>query len=345
VPTDYYEVLGVEPGASDAEIKRAYRRLARKHHPDVNNGDPSAERKFKQISEAYAVLSDRQKRRQYDRGGAPGDWFPGGMPDIFQIFEQAFGGSPFVRTSQRTRGRNIQAQVTISLEEVLTGTSRTIQYSRIGQCERCNGSGREPGTGTRRCPTCNGLGQVRRQQRTFMGVMTTVTICPDCGGQGEMAEQACQACAGQGVAEVDEEIEISIPAGIADRQEMVLRGAGDAVSEARSGDLYVAVHVEPHELFERKGRDLHTDLTISFTQAALGETIAIPTLDGEAELQIPPGTQPGTELRIAECGVVDMDSSRRGDLIVHIQVAVPNCLTTRQRELLRELGAEQHNSQ
>ena len=345
MPTDYYEVLGVEPGASAEEIKRAYRRLARKHHPDVNNGDPSAERTFKQISEAYAVLSDSKKRRQHDRGGTPGDWFAGGMPDIFEIFEQAFGGSPFGRTSRRARGRNIQAEVTISLEEVLTGASKTIQYSRVGQCQCCNGRGMEPGTGTRRCPTCNGVGQVRRQQRTFMGVVTTVTICPDCGGQGEMAEQACQACAGQGVAEVDEEIEISTPAGIADRQEMVLRGAGDAVSEGRSGDLYVVVHVEPHELFERKGRDLHSGLTISFAQAALGETIAIPTLNGEAELQIPPGTQPGTELRLAECGVVDMDLPRRGDLIVHIQVAVPNRLTTRQRELLRELGAEQHNSQ
>ncbi len=345
MPTDYYEVLDVEPGASNTEIKRAYRRLARKYHPDVNNGDPSAERRFKQISEAYAVLSDSRKRRQYDRGGAPGDWFPGGMPDIFEIFEQAFGGSPFARTSRRTRGHNIQAEVTISLAEVLTGASRTLKYQRIGQCQRCSGSGREPGTGTRRCLTCNGIGQVRRQQRTFMGVMTTVTVCPDCGGQGEMAEQVCQACAGQGVGEVDEEIEISTPAGIADRQELVLRGAGDAVSEGRSGDLYVVVHVEPHELFEREGRDLHTDLTISFTQAALGETITIPTLDGEAKLQIPPGTQPGTELKVAECGVVDMDSPRRGDLIVHIQVAVPNRLTTRQHELLRELAAEQRNSQ
>jgi len=345
VPTDYYEVLGVEPGASNTEIKRAYRRLARKYHPDVNNGDPSAEQKFKQISEAYAVLSDPKKRRQYDRGGAPDDWFPGGMPDIFEIFEQAFGGSPFGRTSRRTRGRNIQAEVTISLEEVLTGTSRTLEYQRIGHCPHCDGSGREPGTEMRRCPTCSGLGQVRHQQRTFMGVMTTVTVCPDCGGHGERAEQACQVCAGQGVVEVDEEIEISIPAGIADRQELVVRGAGDAVSEGHSGDLYVVVHVEPHQLFERKGRDLHTDLTISFTQAALGETIAIPTLDGEAKLQIPPGTQPGTELRLAECGVVDMDSPRRGDLIVHLQIAVPTHLTTRQRELLHELAAEEHNSQ
>jgi len=344
VPTDYYEVLGVEPGASNTEIKRAYRRLARKYHPDVNNGDPSVERKFKQISEAYAVLSDRQKRRQYDRGGFSGDWFPGGMPDIFEIFEQAFGGSPFVRTSRRTHGRNIQAEVTISLEEVLTGTSRTLEYQRVGPCQHCDGSGLEPGTGTRRCPTCNGVGQVRRQQRTFMGVMTTVTVCPDCGGQGEIAEQACQVCAGQGVAQVDEELEIAIPAGIADRQELVVRGGGDAAPGGRTGDLYVLVHIEPHELFERKGRDLHTDLTISFSQATLGETIAIPTLDGEAELEIPPGTQPGTELRLAECGVADMDSPRRGDLIVHVQVAVPERLTARQRELLREFAAEQRNS-
>ncbi len=345
MPTDYYEVLGVESGASNTEIKRAYRRLARKYHPDVNNGNPNAEQKFKQISEAYAVLSDVKKRRQYDHGGAPGDWFSGGMPDIFEIFEQAFGGSPFVRTSRQARGRNIQAEVTISLEEVLTGTTRTLEYRRVGQCQHCTGSGREPGTGTRRCPTCNGMGQVRRQQRTFMGVMTTVTVCPDCGGQGEMAEQACQACNGEGVAEVDENVEISIPAGIADRQELVLRGGGDAVSNARSGDLYVVVRVEPHELFERKGRDLHTDLTISFAQAALGETILIPTLDAEIEVQISPGTQPGTELRLAECGVVDMDSRRRGDLVVHIQIAIPDRLTTRQQELLREFATEQGNSE
>jgi len=345
VPTDYYEVLGVEPGASNTEIKRAYRRLARKYHPDVNNGDPTAEQKFKQISEAYAVLSDPKKRWQYDRGGVSSDWFAGGMPDIFEIFEQAFGGSPFARTSQRRRGRNIQAEVTISLEEVLTGASRTLNYQRIGPCPHCGGSGREPGTGTRRCPTCNGVGQIHRQQRTFMGVMTTITVCPDCGGQGEIAQQTCRVCAGQGVAEVDEEVEISIPAGIADRQELVLRGAGDTAPEGHSGDLYVVVHVEPHELFVRKGRDLHTDLTISFTQAALGEAITIPTLDGEAQLQIPPGTQPGTELRLAECGVVDMGSPQRGDLVVHIQVAVPRHLTARQRELLRELAAEERNSQ
>jgi len=345
VPTDYYEVLGVEPGASNTEIKRAYRRLARKYHPDVNNGDPNAEQKFKQISEAYAVLSDRQKRRQYDRGGPSGDWFPGGMPDIFEIFEQAFGGSPFGRTSRQARGRNIQAEVTISLDEVLAGTTRTVSYQRVGTCPHCDGSGREPGTGMRRCPTCNGMGQVRRQQRTFMGVMTTVSVCPDCGGQGEMAEQPCRECGGKGVAQIDEEVDISIPAGIADKQELVLRGAGDAASQGHTGDLYIVVRIQPHELFERKGRDLYTNLTISFTQAALGDTITIPTLDGEAELQIPSGTQPGTELRLAECGVVDMDSPRRGDLIVHIQVAVPNRLTTRQRELLRELAAEERNSQ
>jgi len=345
VPTDYYEVLGVEPGASTAEIKRAYRRLARKYHPDVNNGDPAAEQKFKQISEAYAVLSDPQKRRQYDRGGLHGDWFSGGMPDIFEIFEQAFGGSPFVRTQQRRRGRDIQAEVTISLEEVLTGTSQPLKYRRIGHCPHCDGSGREPGTGTRRCPTCNGTGQIRQQQRTFMGIMTTVMVCPDCGGQGEVAEQLCQICAGQGVAEVDEEVEISIPAGIADRQELVLRGAGDAVSQGHSGDLYVVVRVQPHELFERKGRDLHMNLTISFIQAALGATMTIPTLDGEVELQIPPGTQPGTALRLVKCGVVDMDSPQRGDLIVHIQVAVPKHLTARQRELLQEFAAEERNFQ
>ena len=160
-----------------------------------------------------------------------------------------------------------------------------------------------------------------------------------------MAEQACQACNGEGVAEVDEDVEISIPAGIADRQELVLRGGGDAVSDARSGDLYVVVRVEPHELFERRGRDLHTDLTISLTQAVLGETIPIPTLDAETEVQISPGTQPGAKLRLAECGVVDMDSRRRGDLVVHIQIAIPDRLTTRQQELLREFATEEGNSE
>lgn len=342
---DYYEILGVDRDASTREIKKAYRKLARQYHPDVNNGHPEAEKKFKAISEAYAVLSDRQKRHSYDRYGARGgEWsFDGGL-DIFEIFEQAFGGNPFARTSRRRRGRSIQAEVSITLEEVLNGTTRTIAYSHLGTCEHCGGSGVEPGSSKQRCPTCGGTGQVRQRRQSLLGVMTTVTTCPDCGGQGEVVEEYCRQCGGQRAVEREEKQEVEIPAGIADSQELVIRGAGDVVPGGQAGDLYIAVSVQPHELFERDGNDLYTHLTVSFSQAALGDTVVIPTLEGEAELEIPPGTQPGTLLRLANQGLTRMRSSQRGDLIVHIQVAVPRKMTPRQRELLQELTAEEKSA-
>ncbi len=340
--SDYYEILGVERTTSTADIKRAYRRLARQYHPDVNNDDPTAEQKFKAISEAYAVLGDPRKRREYDLGGHPGiDWFFEGGLDVFQIFDQVFGGSPFAQTTRRRQGRSIQAAVSVTLEEVLAGTTRTIEYSRIGSCPQCEGSGMAPGSSLRRCPTCGGAGQVRQTRRTLLGVMTTVTVCPDCGGKGEVMDRPCQMCGGRGMAEVDEELEVTIPPGIANAQEMVIRGAGDIAPGGRDGDLYVVVHVEPHELFEREGNDLHTNLTISFAQATLGDTVVVPTLASERELTIPAGTQPGTLLNLSEEGLADLESGRRGDLIVHIQVAVPRQLTRRQRQLLEDFAAEQ----
>ncbi len=341
-PTDYYQTLGVEQTASTNEIKRAYRRLARRYHPDVNNGDAQAERQFKAISEAYAVLSDPQKRHQYDRRGREGlEWtFEGGL-DIFEIFRQAFGGDPFAQTARRGRGHTIQAEVSIDLEEVLHGTTRTIAYSRLGACEHCQGTGVEPGSTQRRCPTCGGSGQVRQTHQSFLGVMTTIGVCPDCGGQGQIVDQFCGQCHGKGVAELDEEIEIAIPAGIANGQQIVLRGAGDVAPGGTAGDLYVVINVKEHELFQRKGNDLHTRVTISFAQAALGERLAIPTLEGETELVIKPGTQPGTVVRLSGHGLPEMQSRRRGDLIVYVQVAVPQKLTRRQRKLLDQLAAEE----
>ncbi len=342
MPTDYYEILRVGRTASTGEVKRAYRRLARQYHPDVNNGDPAAESKFKAISGAYAVLSDSRKRREYDLRGHRGidSFFDGGL-DIFEVFRQAFGDTPFGQDSPQRQGRSIQAEVSIGLAEVLSGTTRTIQYSRLSTCKHCEGSGVEPGSSVRRCSTCSGAGQVRQTRQSFLGVMTTIGVCPDCRGQGKVVDQVCRQCRGQGAVEADEELEVTIPAGIAHGQEIVIRGAGNVLPGSHSGDLYVVVHVAPHELFERQGSDLHTHLSISFPEAALGTPIALPTLEGEAELEIPPGTQPGTQLSLSGQGLVDMQSGRRGDLVVHVQVTVPERPTKRQRKLLEELAAEQ----
>ena len=342
--TDYYEILGIGRTTSTGEIKRAYRRLARRYHPDVNNGDPPAEQKFKAISEAYAVLSDPRKRREYDLRGHRGiDWFFDGGLDIFEIFRQAFGDTPFGQGTTQRQGRSIQAQVSIDLAEVLSGTTRTIQYSHLATCTHCEGNGIEPGSSVRRCPTCQGTGQVRQTRQSFLGVMTTIGVCPDCRGQREVVDHVCQQCRGQGAVEVDEELEVTIPAGIGNGQEMLIRGAGDVLPGSYSGDLYVVVHIEPHELFERHDSDLHTHLSIGFAEAALGTQVAIPTLEGEANLEIPPGTQPRAQPRLPGHGLVDMQSGRRGDLVVRIQVTVPQRLTKRQRELLEELAAEDNS--
>ncbi len=339
---DYYEILEVDRTASSTEIKKAYRRLARKYHPDVNNGDPQAEQKFKHISEAYAVLSDPQKRRQYDRRGyaAIDEFFHNGFPDIFEIFQSAFGDMPFGRSAGRPRGQSLRVEVTVDLGEVLTGTTSKVEYTHIALCEHCQGTGTEPGAQVRRCPTCGGTGQVRQHRRTILGSLTTIGTCPRCGGRGEIVEQVCSKCDGQGVARQRTELEIEIPPGIEAGRELIVQGAGNAVPGGQAGDLHVRVHVAAHEVFQRRGEDLATQVSISFPQAALGATVQVPTLEGHTEVYIPPGTQSGTELKVPAQGLPHFGSRRRGDLFVRVHVATPTQLTPRQRELLEELARE-----
>ncbi len=339
---DYYRILGVERTAGTAEIKKAYRHLARKYHPDVNNGDPHAEAKFKQISEAYAVLCDPHKRRQYDlRGSAAVDtFFRDGSPDSLEIFESAFGGMPFGHQRTQRRGQSLRVEVEVTLEEVLTGATKEVEYTRIGICEHCAGTGAEPGSQVRRCPTCGGSGQVRQHRHTFMGTLTTIGTCPECGGQGEVVEEVCQECEGQGVIRQQQQLSVEIPPGIETGRELIVEGAGNSIPGGGSGDLYVRVRVAAHDVFERHGQDLETELTVSFPQVALGDTIEIPTLDSKAQLKIPPGTQSGAQMRLRSQGLPSLGGGRRGDLLVTIQVATPIRLTQRQKELLTEFARE-----
>lgn len=340
---DYYEILGVPRGASPEEIKRAYRRLAREHHPDVNNGDPQAEETFKRISEAYAVLIDDEKRRQYDRfGNGGGDFaFSGGMPDLWELFHSAFGGTagnPFAERIRR--GSHVTVGVTLELTDVLHGAQREITYSRIALCDHCAGEGVEPGTGLHQCNTCHGSGQVRQTVSTFLGVMTNIQECPNCGGAGQIADQLCTECSGHGAMRKRETTIVDIPPGFGHGDELVLRGQGDHPPGATPGDLILHLSVKKHPLFTRRGRDLELTQRVSYLQAALGDTLTIPTLTGEAELPLPAGSQPGDRLELAEEGLPERGGGRRGKLNVTLEVELPRKLTERERELLEELAQE-----
>lgn len=340
---DYYEVLGVSRDADGREIKRAYRLLARQYHPDVNGGSTEATERFKQISEAYAVLSDPHKRRHHDAGGVDFDFGfgNGGMGSIFDIFNQAFG---FAGGGRRwaTPGRDLEEHVHIELEEVLTGAQRRIEYRRSATCEACGGSGAAPGSSPAVCPTCGGHGQVRQQQQTILGSMVTVVTCPDCGGAGQVISDPCPQCNGAGTAAVTEELEVTVPPGIKDGQHLEYADRGDVSPEAGPpGNLYVRINVAEHGTFTRHNNHLHMSLDISFMQAALGDTITVPTLEGETELQIPPGIQSGEELRLPGKGLPDLRNARRGAQVISVRVRTPTDLTEEQADLLRQLATEE----
>jgi molecular chaperone DnaJ len=352
MPQDYYEVLGVSRVASDAEIKRAFRQLARTLHPDVNRHDPAAEEKFKQAAEAYEVLSDPQRRAIYDRYGHQGLRSGGFEPsftrfgDLSEIFEAFFGaGDPFgsvfgrSRASAPERGDDVMVEVELSLDEVAQGATREVEFESLVDCERCRGNGAEPGTRISTCPRCEGTGEVRSVSRTAFGQILRSHACEQCGGEGKIADKPCQKCKGRGRVRQRRTFSVDVPPGIEDGQRIRISAAGGSGARGgRHGDLYVLVTIAPDPRFERRGNDLVTRLDVPFTDAALGGRLTVPTLDGDQELKLEPGTQPGTVLRLRGRGLPSLHGTRQGDLHVVVNVMVPRNLNEEQRELLQRFA-------
>jgi molecular chaperone DnaJ len=349
---DYYELLGVERGASEAEVKKAFRRLARELHPDVNRHDPEAEEKFKRAAEAYEVLSDPERRRVYDafgeQGLRSGGWSPGagGFGNLEDLLASMFGrGDPLFGDlfgfggGGPAAGGDIAAEVEVSLDEVLTGATRELSFEAVTTCGRCRGNGAEPGTPIRTCSECGGAGQIRRVTQTAFGQMVRAGTCPRCGGAGSVPEQPCEECGGRGRVSGTRTWEVEIPPGIESGQRIRITGAGHAgESGARPGDLYVLVRVAEDERFQREGADLVSVIEIPATEAMLGTTAAVESLDGEREIEIEPGTQPGERVVLRGLGLPGLRGSARGDQHVFVNVIVPGNLSEEQRELAERLG-------
>ena len=341
---DHYEVLGVPRDATHEDIKRAYRKLARSHHPDANRHDPEAEERFKEITRAYDVLSDPDKRQRYDlfgderaQAGFGGFGGFGGFSDIFDAF---FSGSTGpTRRSGPARGSDVLAEVALTLEEAAAGVERDIEVSRLRECGTCGGTGAKSGTVPRRCSECGGTGEVRQVRRTMLGNMMTASTCRRCGGTGQEIADPCPHCRGRGRVQVTEKLSVRIPPGIDDGAHLRVSGGGEAgVRGGRSGDLYVSVRVLPHDVFKRVGDDLGCEAEVPMTVAALGGVIEVPTLDGTEEVEVDAGTQTGDVARVREAGMPRLESRGRGDLIVLLRVQTPRGLDTEQRELLRRLA-------
>jgi molecular chaperone DnaJ len=342
---DYYEVLGVGRGASSEEIKRAFRRLAREHHPDVNKDDPEAER-FKEINEAYQVLSDPERRAQYDQFGTvrpggvgrAGEGF-GPFEDIFDMF---FGRRPGAGSAldEAAPGADLRVDLELTLEEAAAGVDRTIDVTRLDTCPVCFGTGAERGSAPETCQTCGGAGEVRYSQRTIFGSFTQVGTCQTCGGTGTVIRHPCQTCRGSGRAEATKPLTVTVPAGVDTGMRLRLAGEGEAGRRGGPrGDLYAFIRVKPHQVFERRGRDLYTHVGISITQAALGDEVEIPSLQGPQRLAVPGGVQPGTVKTLRGMGMPDPRGGR-GDLHVRLDVQVPTSLTADQRRLLQEFARQ-----
>ena len=364
---DYYEVLGVEKGASEDEIKKAYRKLAKANHPDLHPGDKECEERFKEVNEAYEVLSDPDSRAKNDQfghaafdpsaggpGGAGfggfggfGDIFGGGFGDIFgDIFGGGFGGGQQQRSGPR-RGENLRVRLNITFEEAAFGCEKEINVGRVEQCPDCKGTCCAPGTTPEVCPDCNGTGSVRTTQRTPFGMVQTSGACKKCGGRGKIIHQPCPRCGGRGAVRKNQTIKVKIPAGIDDGQTLNLRGKGNAgLDSGPAGDLLITVFVKPHPLFERDGNSVLMEMPVSFAQAALGAEIEVPTIDGRVKLTIPEGTQPGSVFRLRGKGIPYLQSkgSGRGDQFVTITVTVPKNMTAEQKERLRAYAEAMNES-
>lgn len=353
--TDYYEVLGVARTATKDEIKSAYRKLAREWHPDINKAS-GAEERFKEINQAYEILSDEEKRARYDRFGMAGVSGPsgggyagaqgfGGFEDIFEEFFSSFGGtrSSGARRRGPKAGSDRRVDVTIRFEEAIFGTEKEVEFDRLAECETCSGSGAAPGTQPVRCSQCNGSGEVRQVQQTFLGPMVQVGACPRCGGKGETVATPCPACRGAGRQRKHVTLGVQIPPGVREGLQIQVRAEGDAgEGSAPAGNLYVVVHVQDHEFFRRKDNDIILDVSINVAQAALGDKIIIPTVEGEIDLQVPAGTQTGKVFRLRGKGVPrlrsDGSTAGHGDQLVYIQVDVPTRLNDEQRTLFEQLA-------
>ena len=351
---DYYEVLGVGRDVTDDELKKVYRQLARKYHPDLHPDDPQAEEKFKEITEAYEVLSNKEKRQMYDQyghsafedGGMGANM--GGFSDVSEILESLFGGmgmgGMFGGRAQSAnaprQGKDIQTSVTLDFMEACNGKSQNINIQRMETCPDCHGSGSAGDSGSEVCPDCQGRGTVKATQRTPFGLISSSKPCPHCGGKGRIIKNPCQKCRGAGRVRVSKSINVDIPAGIADGQTLSAGGMGDAgVNGGPAGNLYVGINVRPHPVFERDGYNIHCDIPITYTQAVLGDEIVVPTIDGNVKYRISEGTQTGTIFRLRGKGVKRPNRSDRGDQYVKVYVEVPKGLDKRQKELLQQFEA------
>lgn len=354
--SDYYELLGVERNADEAELKSAYRKLAMKYHPDRNPDNKDAEAKFKEINEAYEILSDPEKRRLYDQfghagvnqNGGAGGGFSGfdGFGGFEDIINEMFGGGGFGFNSSRGRnsarkGKDIRVDLTLEFEEAAFGKKQTIEFFRTEECDVCHGAGNEPGTASHKCSTCNGTGEVRYSQRSLFGESISVKQCPTCKGKGETFDQACRQCKGHGIIKKKMTRDIDIPAGVFHGANMQLRGEGDlGQNGGPRGDVIVVLRVKPHKQFTRDGNDIYFDLWISYTQAVLGVEVMVPTLDGKAKFTIPEGTASGKQFKLKGKGVPVLNGYGRGDQYVKISVEIPTGLNKKQKEALMAFDEE-----
>lgn len=350
---DYYEVLGVQKGASDDEIKKAYRACAKKYHPDLHPGDKECEEKFKEVNEAYEVLSDSDKKARYDQfghagvdsnygAGAGGAGSPFGqgidIDDIFSSFFGGFGGRRSNNANAPMRGSDIETTVYISFEEAAKGCKQTINYSCVTTCDACHGTGAQPGTSPKTCSSCGGSGRVTINQRTPFGVVQTQRTCDACHGRGKIVDNPCKKCGGSGKQRKSKTVDVTIPAGIKDQQILNVSGRGNTgTNGGPAGDLHVYVNVRPHPVFERRGDDVWCEVPITFTQAALGADVVVPTLDGKVSYTVREGTQPGDVFRLKGKGIQRLGGRGRGDQYVRVTVEVPKNLNGKQKELIKQL--------
>ena len=353
---DYYEVLGVSRGASEDEIKKAYKKMARKYHPDLNPGDKTAEEKFKEVNEAYEVLSDADKKARYDQyghagvdpnfgaggfgGGFDGSFDFGDLGDIFgSFFGGGFGGGRRTNPNAPQRGESIRMSIAISFEEAAFGCEKAVTVERYETCDTCHGNGCAPGTSPEVCPDCHGTGTVQVRRQTPMGVFATSSPCPKCGGKGRIIHQPCQDCRGSGMVRKKNTIQASIPAGIDNGQTISIRGQGNAGKNGGpAGDLLITITVRPHELFRREGTSVLCEAPITFTQAVLGAELEIPTIDGKVKYTLPEGTQSGTTFRLKGKGIPSINGRGRGDQYVTVYIETPKNLNKEQKEALKKFA-------